>query len=118
MIWLYIRNSTKATILKEFTRGLRDFYVVTPFKINEQHFLDFYPIEYQDDANDLLSTHIVYTHSLVKYNVLQNGKIEIKWLDEKKIEKLFEKKRHMISLLRNILTLKMRKNGQPTQNTR
>lgn len=68
-------------------------YMATPFKINGQTFLDFYPIEHQEDIDNLLESHIVYSHSLVKYDVTDNGKIEVRWLDEDKIENLFKKKK-------------------------
>lgn len=68
-------------------------YIATPFKINGQTFLDFYPIEHQEGIDNLLESHIVYSHSLVKYDVTDNGKIEVRWLDEDKIEKLFKEKK-------------------------
>ena len=91
------KKYNKSYYIERDYKGLTTLYVVTPFKINGQRFLDFYPVEYQDDVDALLSTHIVYSHSLVKYEVLQNGNIEVKWLDEDKIEKLFEEKRIKIS---------------------
>ena len=60
---------------------------------NNQTFLDFYPLEFQDDVDNLLEGHLIYTHSLVKYDVNKNGEMEVKWLDEKKIEKLFKEKK-------------------------
>lgn len=68
-------------------------YMATPFKINGQTFLDFYPIKHQEGIDNLLESHIVYSHSLVKYDVTDNGKIEVRWLDEDKIEDLFKKKK-------------------------
>ena len=69
------------------------FFIVTPFKINNQTFLDFYPLEYQDDIDNLLESHLVYTHSLVKYDVQKNGEIKVRWLDEDKVQELFEQKK-------------------------
>ena len=68
-------------------------FIATPFTINNQTFLDFFPIDNQDYVDDLLQSHSIYTHSLVKYDVDNDGKIYIKWLDEKKIEKLFKEKK-------------------------
>lgn len=65
-------------------------FIATPFKIKNQAFLDFFPMDNQDDVDNLLQSHSVYTHSLVKYDVQKNGNIEIKWLDENKIEALFK----------------------------
>lgn len=74
-------------------KGRETLFIVTPFKINNQTFLDFYPLEYQDDIDNLLESHLVYTHSLVKYDVQKNGEIKVKWLDEDKVQKLFEQKK-------------------------
>lgn len=68
-------------------------FIATPFKINNQTFLDFFPLEYQDDADNLLKSHSIYTHSLVKYDIQKNGDIEVKWLDENKVEELFKQKK-------------------------
>mgnify|MGYP000574944232 CR=1 FL=1 len=74
-------------------KGREALFLATPFKINNQTFLDFYPLEFQDDVDNLLEGHLIYTHSLVKYDVNKNGEMEVKWLDEKKIEKLFKEKK-------------------------
>jgi hypothetical protein len=69
------------------------FFLATPFRINNQKFLDFFPLEHQNDVDNLIESHSVYTHSLVKYDVQKNGDIKIRWLDEKKIGKLFKEKK-------------------------
>lgn len=74
-------------------QGEEALFIATPFNINNQTFLDFYPLEYQDDINNLLQKHLIYTHSLVKYDVTESGEIDIKWLDEKKVESLFKNKK-------------------------
>jgi hypothetical protein len=79
--------------IKREHKGDESFFLVTPFKINNQKFLDFYPLEYQDDIENLLESHLIYTHSLVKYDVQKNGEIEIRWLDEDKVEALFKEKK-------------------------
>ncbi len=68
-------------------------FIATPFKINNQTFLDFFPLEYQGDVDNLLESHSIYTHSLVKYDIQKNGNIEVKWLDEDKVEELFKQKK-------------------------
>jgi len=69
-------------------------FLAMPFKINGQLFLDFIPFELDWGFTPrLLKGHLVATHSLVKYDLLENGKISIKWLDEDKIEALFENKK-------------------------
>lgn len=74
-------------------KGQESLFIVTPFKINGQTFLDFYPLEYQDEIENLLESHLIYTHSLVKYDIQKNGEIKIRWLDEDKIQELFKKKK-------------------------
>ena len=71
-------------------------FLATPFTINKQKFLDFFPLETQKDVDNLLESHSIYTHSLVKYDVQKNGEIEIRWLDEDKIKTLF--KEHKIKI--------------------
>jgi len=84
----------KGYIVKYETENTETSFIVMPFKINKQLFLDFIPIEnHNERINSLQAHHIVYTHSLVKYDVLPNGKISIKWLDENKMNTLFREKR-------------------------
>jgi hypothetical protein len=68
-------------------------FIATPFKINNQKFLDFFPLDHQDGVDNLLQSHSIYTHSLVKYDVQKNGKIEIRWLAEDKVQPLFKQKK-------------------------
>ncbi|WP_375240785.1 hypothetical protein [Polaribacter sp.] len=68
-------------------------FIATPFVINNQRYLDFFPFGRQENIDNLLESHSIYTHSLVKYDVLKNGEIEIRWLDEGKIEDLFKQKK-------------------------
>ena len=74
-------------------KGKEALFLATPFKINNQTFLDFYPVDLRNGNGNLLENHIIYTHSLVKYDVNKKGKIEIRWLDEDKIEALFREKK-------------------------
>jgi len=70
-------------------------FLAMPFKINKQVFLDFTPFEIESNLSgqSLLKNHYVSVHSLVKYDVFPNGNIGFKWLDEDKIESLFEQKK-------------------------
>jgi hypothetical protein len=89
---LYKEYKNSYYIQREY-KGEEAIFLVTPFKVNNQTFLDFYPLEYQDDINNLLESHLIYTHSLVKYDVKENGEIEVRWLDEDKIDALFKEKK-------------------------
>jgi len=68
-------------------------YIATPFVINNQRYLDFFPFDHQENIDNLLESHSIYTHSLVKYDLKDNGQIEIRWLDEDKIEALFKERK-------------------------
>ncbi|MAD97625.1 MAG: hypothetical protein CMB99_09905 [Flavobacteriaceae bacterium] len=92
-------------ITREY-KGKETNYIVTPFKIKGESFLNFFPFENQDDVDVLLEKHTIYTHSLVKYEIDKEGRLSIRWLDEDKIEALFEQKKikiqhHKIGLLKD-----------------
>ncbi|HKK12815.1 MAG TPA: hypothetical protein VJ945_08275 [Flavobacteriaceae bacterium] len=77
----YEKDSTKTTFL------------AMPFKINNQLFLDFTPIEdreSQQTQNDLYQMHLINTHSLAKLDIVSNNSASIKWLDQDKLEALLK----------------------------
>jgi hypothetical protein len=60
-----------------------------PFKINNQLFLDFTPIEdheMENLSNSLFKMHLIKTHSLAKLDMDSNNSASIKWLDEDKLK--------------------------------
>lgn len=89
---LYSKYKNSYFVVREY-KNKKTAFLTTPFKINNQAYLDFLPVEHQDDIDNLLESHSIYTHSLVKYDVQKSGEIEIRWLDEDKIQKLFEAKK-------------------------
>ena len=77
----YTKDSTKTTFL------------AMPFKINNQLFLDFTPVEDRESEqskNDLYQVHLIRTHSLAKLDLFSNDSASIKWLDQDKIEELLK----------------------------
>ena len=84
------RNYVHSYYIKRTHNGKESLFLVTPFVIENQTFLDFFPIDHQNDLDYLLKSHLIYTHSLVKYNIQKNGNIEVHWLDEGKIESLLK----------------------------
>lgn len=63
-----------------------------PFKINSQLFIDFNLFNFDSDSlNDLVRSNIIETHTLAKVDVLKNGDVSIKWLDDEKLVELFDK---------------------------
>ncbi|GAB7255704.1 hypothetical protein [uncultured Polaribacter sp.] len=89
---LYAVYKDSYYILRE-NKNKKVAFIATPFKINNQTFLDFIPIDIQDNIDNLLESHTIYTHSLVKYDLRNNGEIEVRWLDEDKVEALFKEKK-------------------------
>ena len=77
----YEKDSTKSTFL------------AMPFKIKEQLFLDFTPIEAKEteeaDTN-LYQMHRVDLHSLAKLDVFSKDSVSIKWLDSDKLAALLD----------------------------
>ena len=61
-----------------------------PFKIDEQLFMDFIPFDYEDISNDLVSQHLLRTHSVAKIDKVEDGKLNITWLDEGRLTDLFD----------------------------
>ncbi len=71
----------------------KSFFIATPFKIGNQFFLDFIPVDAEKIDLTLLKYHVIYTHSLVKLDILNDDSISIKWFDEKRLKKLFKEKK-------------------------
>lgn len=77
----YEKENTKTTFL------------AMPFKINNQLFLDFTPIDDRESEkaqNDLYQVHLIRTHSLAKLDMVSNDSVSIKWLDEDKVKALLD----------------------------
>lgn len=77
----YEKDSTKAGFL------------VVPFKIKNQIFLDFSPLDDNESlkgVNSLYGNHLIYSHSVTKMEIDTNGNINIKWLDSDKLETLLK----------------------------
>lgn len=66
-------------------------FLAMPFKIKNQLFLDFTPIqdkESEQGDNNLYRAHLINTHSLAKLDFDTNNKATIKWFDQDKLEAL------------------------------
>jgi hypothetical protein len=75
------KDSTKSTFL------------AMPFKIKNQLFLDFIPIEDRESEqahNNLYQMHLIETHTLAKFDITSDNEINIKWLSSKKLEELLD----------------------------
>lgn len=66
-------------------------FIAMPFKINQQYFLDFIPIEIEDDEiNSLAAEHLLKTHSVAKLDINSEKEISLSWLSEERLKDLFE----------------------------
>ncbi|MFH4969000.1 hypothetical protein V8G61_12415 [Gaetbulibacter sp. M240] len=77
----YEKDSTKSTFL------------AMPFKIKQQLFLDFTPIEDKETEeadNNLYQMHRVDLHSLAKLDIFSKDSVSIKWLDSDKLAALLD----------------------------
>lgn len=75
----YTKNDEKST------------FVTMPFMVNDKLFMDFIPFDYEEISNDLLSQHLLKTHSVAKIDTTNDDTIQITWLDEGRLKDLFKK---------------------------
>lgn len=71
-------------------------FLAMAFKINNQLFLDVTPIEdSQIDGlkNDLYKLHLIGTHTLAKFDILNDNEIDIRWFSSDKLEELLKENR-------------------------
>ncbi len=66
-------------------------FIAMPFKINDDYFMDFIPIEIEDDGiNSLAAQHLLKTHSVTKLDINSDNDITFSWLSERRIKDIFE----------------------------
>lgn len=73
--------------------SMKTLFMAMPFKIKNQLFLDFTPIEDKEMDqldNNLYKMHLINTHSLAKLDIDTNDKFSIKWLAQDKIKELLD----------------------------
>ena len=71
-------------------------FLAMAFKINNQLFLDVTPIEdseFDGLKNDLYKLHLIGTHTLAKFDLLNDNEIDIKWFSSDKLEELLKENR-------------------------
>jgi len=89
-----IYNKYKNSYVVYFEKdNTKSSFLAMPFKINDQLFLDFTPIEdkeIEETKNDLYKIHLIGTHTLAKVDVINNNKVDINWFSSEKLEELFE----------------------------
>ena len=66
-------------------------FIAMPFKVNKQYFLDFIPIEIEDnEINSLAAEHLLKTHSVAKLDINSEEGVSLSWLSEERVSDLFE----------------------------
>jgi len=76
-------------------------FIVMSFKVENQYFLDFIPIEYdENEINSLAASHLLKTHSVAKLDIKSNNDISLSWLSEEPIIDLLEQHKIRVSHLK------------------
>ena len=71
-------------------KGKEASFIAMPFKIENQYFLDFIPIEIQDEEiNSLAAEHLLKTHSVSKLDINSDSEVALSWLSEERLNDLF-----------------------------
>ncbi|NQX83032.1 MAG: hypothetical protein HRT66_13715 [Flavobacteriaceae bacterium] len=92
---LEMYNNVKNKYFVEYIdNGEKSGFIATPFEINGELFIDFYPPSYEiNGINSLLKYHLLETHSLAKLIIDGSNNISFKWMSQDNIEKLFKEKK-------------------------
>lgn len=87
-----LKKYNQAYIVSQTKKERRVTFLGVLFKVENDLFLDFTPIDYDDNnSNPLALQHLLKTHSVAKVNKQKEGVIELQWLDEEPIEELLKK---------------------------
>lgn len=82
----------QAYVVNQVKKEKEAAFLVVPFKVYNETFLDFTPIAFDDsESNSLAMQHLLKTHSVAKITRLENNVIQLQWLDEKPISELINK---------------------------
>ncbi|MFK7832717.1 MAG: hypothetical protein AB8B52_05535 [Winogradskyella sp.] len=66
-------------------------FIAMPFKIDQHYFMDFIPLEIEDDEiNSLAAEHLLKTHSVSKLDMTSDEELSLSWLSEERLKDLFE----------------------------
>ncbi len=67
------------------------YFIMTAFKVDEHLLINFFPMEYETESlNNLVTQHLLNTHSVCKVDFLEDDSIRLKWLDEDVVNRLIE----------------------------
>ena len=90
---MYSKYNNIAYVINYEKDSTKSSFLAMPFKINNQLFLDFTPIDDNESlkgVNNLYKMHLIETHSLAKLNIDSKGDISISWLDSDKLAALLK----------------------------
>ena len=86
----YSQNTNKDDSFTESALS-QSAFIATAFDVDGHLFLDFFPVEYESDGlNNLVSQHLLSTHSACFVEFNEDGSFKLKWLDEDVIGRLIE----------------------------
>ncbi|MDT0557466.1 hypothetical protein RM697_02325 [Ichthyenterobacterium sp. W332] len=94
----YLNNEDKESLEKykdgyiiSYTKSDKEaIFIAVPFKVNEQLYIDFTPFYYEDDdLNNLLSQHLLKTHSVAKL-IVNTSEISFSFLSEEVMKDIFK----------------------------
>lgn len=65
-------------------------FIAMPFKIENQYFLDFIPLNIEDEEiNSLAAEHLLKTHSVAKLDFTSDNNVMFSWLSEERLKDIF-----------------------------
>jgi hypothetical protein len=66
-------------------------FIAMPFKIDGQFFIDFIPVEIEDEEiNSLAAEHLLKTHSVAKLDFKNTNELSFSWLSEERVKDVFK----------------------------
>ncbi|MDO1500742.1 hypothetical protein Q2T40_11415 [Winogradskyella maritima] len=96
-------NYKDGYVMTYIEHGKEANFIAMPFKVGKAVYLDVMPFIYDTDKiNDLISQHLLKTHSVARVDFSNDKPIALKWLPESTITSLFEQEK---------LRLKFEKSG-------
>lgn len=71
---------------------IENHFIAMPFKVKDVILIDFLPFYLGEVNNNLPQAHLLKTHSVAKLDITDNKKVKLTWIDEDRINELYEKK--------------------------
>ena len=81
----------------ESDKNIRNEFRAHLFKLGNNYYFDFYPVINDKKDSDLYISHLIKSHSIAKAEIEGDSLLQIKWMNEKWLQEMFEQKRIKIS---------------------